>query len=126
MDYWKLNVYINDAGVDEIDRWLISLPPDAEARIRTFLIHLMTQKYFREPDVKKLKGLNKIYEIRILYRNIQYRSLGCYGPLRNEFTLLIGATKKQQVWSPSNAIKSAEKRCELIHNDTRYVREYDK
>jgi len=126
MDYWKLNVYINDSGDDEIDNWLTRLPPDAEAWIRTFLKLLISQEYLRPPQVKKLQGTKKIYEIRIKHNRVQYRPLGCYGPLYKEFTLLIGADKKERVWNPPTAIKTAEKRCELIHHDKKYVSEYDK
>ena len=126
MDYWKLNVYLNDGGKDEIDEWLTNLPPEAEAIIRTFLTFLISQEYLREPFVKKLKGSKKIYELRIKHNGIQYRPLGCYGPLNKEFTLLIGATKKGDIWNPPNAIKNADKRCKLIHDNRGYVREYDK
>jgi hypothetical protein len=125
MDYWKLNVYINEAGNDEVDSWLIGLPPDAEAAIRTFFTFLISQEYLREPFVKKIKGSEKIFELRHKHNRVQYRPLGCYGPKNKEFTLLIGAIKKEDIWNPPNAIKSAEKRCKLIHDNIKYVREYD-
>jgi hypothetical protein len=125
MDNWKLNVYINDAGDDEIDGWLTSFLPDVEAAIRTFLKFLITQEYLREHFVKKLKGSKKLYEVRIRHNKVQYRLLGCYGPQQKEFTLLIGTIKKGKIWNPPSAIKSAEKRYKLIYANNKYVREYD-
>ena len=39
-------------------------------------------------------GWNDIYELRIVAAGRQFRPLGCYGPHRNQFTILVGAEEK--------------------------------
>ncbi|MFZ5453623.1 MAG: type II toxin-antitoxin system RelE/ParE family toxin [Thermodesulfobacteriota bacterium] len=101
---------------DYIDGWLSILPSRERRRIRAILAYLEGQRSWRNiPYIKKLKDCDDIYEIIITINNIQYRPLGCYGPEKNEFTLLVGASKKGRVWSPKDAISTAMKMAKLIH-----------
>ena len=79
---------------------------------------------WKRPYISKLKGSDKIWEIRVEFNNIQYRPLGCLGPKSNEFTLLIGAREKGDRLEPIDAIRIAEERCSLILEHERYTDEY--
>jgi len=49
---------------------------------------------------------------------VQYRPLGCYGPERREFTLLIGAVEKGGKL-PRAALEAAVQRRKIILSDER-------
>jgi len=98
-----------------IDNWLAGLPKRVRLRIGTILAYLEAQRSWRNiPYVKKIRGCDDVYELIFKINNIQYRPLGCYGPGKGEFTLLVGATKKGKIWVPTDAITTAEKMAKLI------------
>jgi hypothetical protein len=100
---------------DLIDEWLSGLPSRERRRIRVILAYLEGQRTWRNiPYIKKLTDCDDIYEIIITVNNIQYRPLGCYGPGKDEFTLLVGASKKGRVWAPKDARSTAMKKAKLI------------
>jgi len=128
MSHWKFRIF-KDAGVDVIEEWLTSLPPNIEERFRQLLVHMENTQNWVRPFFDKLTGYENVYEI-ILKSNIQYRLLGGYGPGRREFTLLKGATKagaskgKPATWNPKNAREIADKRSKLIAQNGSYTDEY--
>jgi len=65
---------------------------------------------WHEPFAKKLQDVKDIYEIRFKAEKVQHRPLGCFGPGTNEFTVLIWASKKQNIYDPSGAINTADNR----------------
>ncbi|MGA7579060.1 MAG: type II toxin-antitoxin system RelE/ParE family toxin [Desulfobaccales bacterium] len=100
---------------DLIAEWLSGLPKKEGLRIGTILAYLAGQRSWRNiPYIKKLTDCDDIYELIITCDNIQYRPLGCYGPGENEFTLLVGATKKGRIWDPKDAKNTAMKMVKLI------------
>lgn len=100
---------------DLIAEWLSELPKKDRFRIESILVFLASQRIWRNiPYVKKLTDCDDIHEIIITYNNIQYRPLGCYGPEKDEFTLLVGATKKGKIWVPKDAKTIAKKMAKLI------------
>lgn len=100
---------------DLIAEWLSGLPKRERLRIGTILVYLAGQRSWRNiPYVKKLTDCDDIYEIIITINNIQYRPLGCYGPGRDEFTLIVGATKKGKIWVPQDAKSTAKRMAKLI------------
>jgi hypothetical protein len=133
MDHWTFEHFHDDRRIDLIEAWLAGLPVEARARIERRFAYLATIKDkagWKKPFAAKLQGLkkgNSIYEIRIAGNNVLYRPLGCFGPKEEEeFTLLIGAFEKGKgVFEPRRAPDTAITRCKLIHQDRRYVGEYD-
>lgn len=100
---------------DLIAEWLSGLPKKERLRIGTILAYLAGQRSWRNiPYIKKLTDCDDIYEIIITANNIQYRPLGCYGPGKNEFTLLVGATKKGHIGDPKDAKITAMKKAKII------------
>jgi hypothetical protein len=74
----------------------------------------------RMPYVRTLKGeCDGLFELRIKYKNIQYRPLGCYGPGKNQVTLLMGAIEKGGKFDPLSACKTALLRKVKIHETGR-------
>lgn len=104
-----------DIKTDNIDEWLSALPQRDRLRIKTVLVYLANERDWRGiPYVRKLTDCGNVYEIRITCNNIVYRPLGCFGPGKNQFTFIIGATKKGKVWVPKDAKTTAKNKCKII------------
>lgn len=123
MKEWKIKVY-QDENCDFFD-WRDGLPPKAKARFDNILDYLEITKILSGTSyVKQLRGYDGIYEIRFIVNNIQYRPLGCYGPERKTFVLLIGAIEQGDSFIPKTAPWKAAKRKSKIFKDRRYISEY--
>ncbi len=124
MKIWSFKVFLKLNGRDTFHGWITSLDADAEEKIRATIKLLSITKVWSRPHFAKLYGHDNIYEIIIKGKDKQYRPLGCYGPGPQIFTLLIGASKKDKVWTPPNAKYTAEKRCKLVYEDRRCIDDY--
>ena len=127
MKIWNFKVFVSDRGTKEIDNWLDSLPPKVKAKIKKRITYLEISELSKwvRPYVAKLHGSDDIWEIRVIFANVQYRPLGCFGPKENDFTLLIGAEEKGGRLEPIDAIRIAAERRRLILQDERYTDEYN-
>jgi hypothetical protein len=129
MSFWKFRVF-RVAGVDVIDTWLTSLPVGIEERVRALLLHMANEKTWKGEYFKKLKRFDNLCEIRITGR-VQYRLLGCYGPGKNVFSLLLGTRKggaskgKSATYNPKNALEIADARSKMVLESGRHTDEYD-
>ncbi len=120
---WTFKVFISSRGVDVFDKWLNTLPDKDQAKIETIIRRLEITKKLGRPLTGKLKGYPNLYEIIVLSGNIQYRPIGCYGPKKGEFTILIGAIKKGGKFEPKSALDTAYNRSMLI-NMEEHTNEY--
>lgn len=132
MSYWLFKHFHNDQRIDLIEAWLSGLPIEDRVKIERRFVYLATVKEksdWKPPDAKKLRGTKKgieLYEIRINADRVLYRPLGCFGPKEGEFTVLKDAIEVSTgVFKPRKAIETATKRFKLIHQDRRYIGEYD-
>ena len=132
MNYWTFKYFHNDQRTNLIEVWLAELPIEDGVKIERTFAYLATIKdksAWKRPFAAKLQGIKKggnIWEIRINSDRVLYRPLGCFGSKEDEFTLLIGVTEKSKgVFEPRRATDIAVKNCKLIHQDRRYVGEYD-
>lgn len=124
MKIWDFKVFVSDREDREIDEWLNAQPKGARAKIKKIIAYLEITSVWGRPYVAKRKETDDIWEIIAGFDNIQYRPLGCFGPKRHEFTLLIGAREKGGRLEPINVIEIAKKRRNLILQDERYTDEY--
>jgi hypothetical protein len=122
MVYWKFKEFLSEAG-GEFENWLNSLPLAHQAKIDLFISRLRLIKTWSKKLVYPLTGYRKIYELRIRGPHIEYRPLGCYGPDRNEFTLLIGVKEVESKFEPRDAPNKAVERQKLIQ-DRRFTKYY--
>ena len=65
---------------------------------------------WHEPNAKKLKGYQKLYEMKFIADRVQQRPLGFFGPTPGVFSIVLWATHKQDVYKPSSALVTANKR----------------
>ena len=121
MSEWTFKVFIKASGRDAFEEWIEDQSAEAEESIRAMIRRLsnMRVELWSRPFTAQLHGHPDIYEIIVLSRGKQYRPLGCFGPGPRVFTLLVGASKKGNIWTPLNARETADKRCKLVYKDWR-------
>ncbi|MBW7957194.1 MAG: type II toxin-antitoxin system RelE/ParE family toxin [Deltaproteobacteria bacterium] len=121
--YWTFRVYIAKRGEDEFSKWLDNLPKKARAKIVRTLKYLEVTQYWERPSFSKLTGYKDLYEIRVKHNNNEYRPIGCYGPGRGDFTILICAIEKGDKFIPREAPQIAVRRSKLI-NEPKHTAEF--
>lgn len=114
MSYWIFKVFITNRGDNEFSLWLDKLPIKARAKIVRRIRYLEITERWKRPEFDKLAGYEDLYEIRVVFGGNQYRAVGCYGPARREFTILIGAVEKNDQLEPRKALDIAVYRSKLI------------
>ena len=109
---WKFKVYESPTGnkalQKRIDKLAAAVKEYFKARVR-YLSNTGISDW-KAPQAKKLKGVTGIYEIRFKANGVQHRPLGFFEPNADEFTILVWATHKQDIYDPNDAISTAEKR----------------
>ena len=115
MSLWTFRVFITERREDVIGKWLEGLPKKVEAKIDRRIAYLRAIEHWKRPEFDKLTGYDNLHEIRVVFSGVQYRVIGCYGPGKREFTMLIGAVEKDNKLEPREALKIAVKRSKLIN-----------
>lgn len=110
---WSFKDFVSERGENVIRGWLDSLPAAVRIKIDTRIRYLQAVQQLKYPYVEKWTGEDDLYEVRVVFGGVQYRIIGCYGPGRREFTLLIGAVEKNDKL-PSGTIDVAKTRMKLI------------
>lgn len=124
MAYWTIKIFITPRGDNEIHDWLNAQGPKVRAKADKIIRHLEIEREWRRPYFDKFQGHEKLHEIRINCFGNEYRLIGCYGPERKDFTILIGAIEKNiGKYEPRSVLEIAEERIMLIQ-DKRYTDEY--
>lgn len=119
MKYWLIKAF--KGSRNEIEKWLDGLDPEPRQKIKTFIKRLEVIEKWDSKYFMPYTGYHGIYEIKIKFKKVQYRPLGCFSSVRKEFVLLIGAKEKDNKLIPKNAAKRAKERCELICKDRGYI-----
>ncbi|MBI3799143.1 MAG: type II toxin-antitoxin system RelE/ParE family toxin [Deltaproteobacteria bacterium] len=115
---WRFRDYMSRSGRNPIGDWYKGLSPQAKADFDRLLQILERTREWREPAFKRLQGkkYRGLGELRWLTERVQYRVIGCNGPGRGEYTLLIGCTHKSQVYNPPNALDTAAQRMKSLQS----------
>lgn len=119
-------MFVDENNVSDFFEWRKNLPTKARAKMDKLITYMETTKDWTNTKYfTPLTEYNGIGEIKFFIGNKQYRPLGCYGPEKGEFTLLIGAEEKGDRFKPINAPEKAVKRRKLVlKNGKRYTDEY--
>lgn len=126
IDIWKFKVYISINNVCDFNKWYKDQIPEDRAKIDIFINRLKITETWSKKHVRPLTNYSKINELVIKGKKIQLRPLGCFGPQRKEFTILMGATEKNDDFVPKNAPHQAEERQKLVMCDgERYTKDYE-
>jgi len=117
MIYRRFLDFTDDSGESVIREWLRGIA-DVQARsdIQELIRRLEVEKRPSLNDLKKLTqgDCKGIWELRIKCNGVQYRPLGYFGPWKNQFTILVGATERDRKLVPRDACATARKRMRLV------------
>jgi hypothetical protein len=119
MAVWSYRCYINVTGSDLIDEWYREQDGEVRGNVDAVLEHLGNRQRdaWRRPQFDMLSGVCKgIAEIQVKARSGQYRLLGCFGPERLVFTLLI-CFKKTRASDTEHACRTAQNRRKEVDLD---------
>jgi hypothetical protein len=127
MALWTFKGFLSENGRDIFKEWYEQLPVGAQAKFDAILEYLRDTPHtqWSTAVVLPLSEAEGIFEIRVKIRNVLYRPLGCFGPDRGEFTLLVPAREHGNRFEPRNAIALAEARRTLVLNDKGRAHECD-
>ena len=125
MAVWTFKNYVSERGENDIRRWLDSLPKSVRFKIDTRIRYLQNVRQLKYPYVEKWTGEEDLYEVRVVFSGVQYRSLGCYGPERRDFTLLIGAVEKSGKLNPREAVTIAKHRMKEVGDEKHVCRHFE-
>ncbi len=125
MPIWSFWDFVSIRGVNEIHRWLHSdaVPAKARAKINARIISLQGFALFPDQYFSALKGWDDLYEMRVGFSGVEYRPIGCYGPMGRQFTFLIGAIEKGEI--PRRLLETADDRRKLIHADPKRIERHN-
>jgi hypothetical protein len=121
---WAFRDFRDGRGLNVIREWVCTLPPAAQAKIDTIILLLQVRKVWPPQYVSALRGYSGIFELRAGSSGVQYRPLGCYGPSRKEFTILIGTVEKGGKL-PKRDCETAAERRKIILGDLGRTCEHD-
>jgi hypothetical protein len=114
--YWTFRDFVVPSGENVIRTWLHSLPVAARAKIQARIQYLEVTAALEPQYVKALKGnCAGLIELRIVFKGMQYRPVGCHGPGDREITLLIGAIERGGRFEPHSACSTGLMRKAQIH-----------
>jgi len=123
MAEWSFRDYLDQSGSNLIRGWIDSLPKPARVKIDAWILILEGMRTWPPQYVSALKGCDDIYELRIVQGGVQYRPIGCHGPDRREFTLLLGAVAKGRL--PRTFCETAQQRRQIILTQRGRSREHE-
>lgn len=117
---WRFSTYVSATGRRDVQADIDRLDDygtfDFRAKVR-FLAGTSSQLDWHEPRAKKLTNCNGLYEIRFKAHRAQARAIGTFGPGSDEFTILILADHKQNVYRPTDALNTAQRRRKELLGD---------
>lgn len=115
---WSFNTYVGPGGNQDVQKAVDRQSGAWLEHFRARIKYLSTASIadWHTPHAKKLRGVEGIFEIRFKVSGIQQRPLGFFGPGTNEFTILILATHKDDVYKPSSAIDTASQRRKAVQS----------
>jgi hypothetical protein len=111
---WTFLNFVDGRGQNVIKEWLDDLPPSAKAKINARIRHLSVMDSWPPQWMKKLRGYEGLFELRVVQSGTQYRPLGCYGPGQKRFTFVLGALEQGDRIRPPDAFTTAVDRCRAV------------
>ena len=122
MAIWAILDFVDPKGKCPIYEWQSGLSLDAQAHIDARLLQMAGLLKWSEKWISKYKTTEKIFELRIPFKNIQYRPLGVYAPDR-KFILVEGAIETGGK-IPASALARAARLQKLLAKEPHHVREH--
>jgi hypothetical protein len=114
---WTIRFYVSASGRPVVRDWYDDQIDDVRAKFDTVLEYLVVRRRneWGRPEFAPLSGKHSgLGELRFDFGKLEYRPIGCFGPNRSDFTILIGATKKGKNYEPRNALDTALERRDFV------------
>lgn len=114
---WTIRFYVSASGRLHIVNLTVIPILHHTAKFDTVLEYLAQREWHEwgRPEYAPLTGKSAgLGELRFDFGKVEYRPIGCFGPARSDFTILIGATKKGKNYDPRNALDTALERKRFI------------
>jgi len=118
---WTFDDFIDASGESVIEQWFVQIGEEAEAFIERRLKDMRPLRTWPEKWASKYKGTDLI-ELRITFRKVQYRPLGCYAP-EFHFWLLAGTVEKGKILKSD--IGTATTRKKMVERGISRIREHE-
>ncbi len=113
---WWFRVYVSPSGRSDVQDCLDALDVAGQVKfdveVKYLAVALLSE--WHEPRARKLSGYKGLYEIRFKAGKVQQRPIGFFGPGSDEFTILVWATHKQNVYKPPKALDTASARRKAV------------
>ena len=127
---WTFYDFIDEHGVNQIERWVASLPRSHRTDVRAALRGRFEAHQNTDLKPQQFKPLHApcegLIEIRFKVGGIPYRPLGFTGPESGEFTILIGAKEHNGHLVPEGVCQSAFARIDLARQpNRRHIQRHD-
>lgn len=119
--------FVDAGGQNVIHDWLDAAPATVKAKIQKRLGFLEATPQADWGGARYVAALtgdawDGVFEIRIRAGNVQYRPLFCYGPGREQATLLCIAEERGGRIEPSSAARVSRERRRLIQEEQHVCR----
>jgi hypothetical protein len=124
---WTFRCYVSPSGRDMFQDWYDDQSEAVQAAVDVAFEYLIQRQRdeWRRPAFDLLSGkMHEVGEVRFKVDK-QYRIFGFFGPNVSEFTMLVGASKKGNNYTPRNALETALERMGQVKTDGRRSRVYD-
>jgi hypothetical protein len=118
---WVFDDFLDASGESVIERWFADIGEETEAFIERRLKDMRPMREWPEKWASKYRGTDLI-ELRITFKKVQYRPLGCYAP-GFHFWLLAGAIEKGKI--PRSDVETATARRRMVINGSGRIKEHE-
>lgn len=117
---WRFKTYVSPSGRTEVQDAIDRYDDYAREAFSRAVMHLAVspQEQWHEPQAKKLKNENPLYEIRYKANRCATRAIGYFAKDCPAFVITNLCTHKQNVYKPPDAFKTAHARCSQIETRT--------
>lgn len=116
---WKFRVYESPHGKPEVQQEINRYGDAARESFSAAIRHLsVTPRAQWQPDGKKLKNEDPLYEIRYTANRCATRALGYFADNGETFVITNICTHKQKIYKPPDAFEIAHRRVNRIRSGT--------
>jgi hypothetical protein len=113
---WNFRAYVSASGRTDIQNTIDRYDEYARAAFQRAVAHLAVtpKNEWQEPQAKKLKGKEPLFEIRFKANRCATRALGFFDDSNGIFTITLICTHKQNVYKPNDALTTAQNRAKQV------------
>lgn len=116
MVVWRFSTYVLPSGRNDVQDTIDRYDDYSRAAFERAVAHLSVsaRNQWQEPQAKKLKGKDGLYEIRYKADRCATRALGFFDESATTFIITLICTHKNNVYKPASAFETAQKRSKQI------------